>query len=227
MDNNAQLLIKKEDQTSKDYSSNGWMYLDEKGQGGSAIYLMKYPWGGDSTITATISGCKFKNNSIKGDNEERGGAAIFAEIYDGSSVKVIGPSSEFTQCFVQSGNGGSIYAKLDKTGLFQIDGDVLFKQCDAIKDISNKGGRGGSIYLCLTSDSTYNFYIVDQSRFDSNKADLWGRDVFIYCQSIFSLNALQHFLFDIFPPSYNQDNALYGTEQESITGNIEDLLVDY
>ncbi|KAA6375985.1 MAG: hypothetical protein EZS28_028487, partial [Streblomastix strix] len=178
-----------------------------------------------SPITATVTECEFKNIQTNGDSFGVGGAAIYSEIGQGGSLKVIGPSI-FTSCVSTSGDGGAIYTKLEKDGQFIIDGKVQFSDCNSIQ-VSNRGGRGGSLYLNLSQDSTYNFTIGKLTQFSDNKASLKGRDFFIYCWNIITMNVLEHILFDVDTSSYNKTNALYGTEYEPISSTHTEQLINY
>ncbi|KAA6401127.1 MAG: hypothetical protein EZS28_003348 [Streblomastix strix] len=177
-----------------------------------------------SSVIATITECQFTDINTQGDNEQRGGSAIYAEIGDQGQLSIIGPS-EFINCVCNGGNAGAIFAQLDSTGLLIIDGSVLFKECNTIIN-SEKGGRGGSLYLDFTEESTYNFTIGYQVSFIDNKADLFGRDIFIYCWNLVTLDFFHHILFDVSNP-YNQINALYGTEYEPISDTHTKQLIDY
>ncbi|KAA6350539.1 MAG: hypothetical protein EZS28_051887 [Streblomastix strix] len=116
-----------------------------------------------SSVIAAITECQFTDINTQGDNEQRGGSAIYAEIGDQGQLSIIGPS-EFINCVCNGGNAGALFAQLDSTGLLIIDGSVLFKECNSMVN-SDNGGRGGSLYLDFTEDSTYNFSIGYQ-RYD-------------------------------------------------------------
>ncbi|KAA6393427.1 MAG: hypothetical protein EZS28_011043 [Streblomastix strix] len=108
---------------------------------------------------------------------------------------------------------------------FLIQQEVYFEECEAIGS-GIAEGRGGGLYINFEQNSPYEFRIGTDTHFINNEAIVVGRDIFIYCESIDDLDPDLRLLFDVFSDSYNQTNALYGTEFTQPDPEI-DQKIDY
>ncbi|KAA6309499.1 MAG: hypothetical protein EZS28_056499, partial [Streblomastix strix] len=151
-----------------------------EGEGGNAI---RFDNNINSTITASISNCSFKNINAKADSNGRGGSAIFAQQRYYSQL-IIDNNCQFIQCINNKGNGGAIYIDIDFNSLFQFKiNDALIKDCQATADttLDYPTGYGGGIFLTGSGD-----YDVSSPKFDlsgmkilGNTADKGGQSIYI------------------------------------------------
>ncbi|KAA6399259.1 MAG: hypothetical protein EZS28_005210, partial [Streblomastix strix] len=194
--------------------------------------IFKHDEGNLTIANLTISGQIIEQQSfilgwgginIFNDLTITGGSQIIGDMW---FFSLIGGNTFFNNFTISGGEGGAIYAWLVQSGQLKIDGNVKFKECNSIQS-SNSGGRGGSIYLSLAQNSTNNFTIGNQVQFIDNKAQLFGRDIFIYCWNIISMNIQQRILININSPSYNKTNAIYGTEFGADSELGRKPLIDY
>ncbi|KAA6386594.1 MAG: hypothetical protein EZS28_017879, partial [Streblomastix strix] len=199
--------------------------IDIVGAGGNVIRIGGSSSTSTSMIDAIINDTTFKSINSKGDSNNRGGSAIFAQLGQGSILNIIG-GSKFDSIKCTNGDGGAIYASLTETAQFIVDEGTSFTNCDSFAE-ANIGGRGGGIYLHLPDGSSNDFMIWMSTVFKLNKASKFGRDIFIYCKDIYKLNVIDKILIDVFSSEYNTDNALFGTEFASELELGHTQLVDY
>ncbi|KAA6313021.1 MAG: hypothetical protein EZS28_055825, partial [Streblomastix strix] len=74
----------------------------------------------------------------------------------------INQGTQFTQCICNGGDGGAIYAKIEQNSSLEISEGVIFEQCETKQSTqSQKGGRGGAIYIDINFGSLVSFAIKD------------------------------------------------------------------
>eukprot|EP00770_Monocercomonoides_exilis_P012208 MONOS_12150.1-p1 / transcript=MONOS_12150.1 / gene=MONOS_12150 / organism=Monocercomonoides_exilis_PA203 / gene_product=unspecified product / transcript_product=unspecified product / location=Mono_scaffold00653:30-6471(-) / protein_length=2147 / sequence_SO=supercontig / SO=protein_coding / is_pseudo=false len=108
----------------------------------------------------------------------RGDGAIFSSQSERSDSWEL-ENTTFRNCECKEGNGGAIAWRVDKSGIFKIGrGEVttLIGECGAEKGSGEEKGRGGGVYLELSSPTTV-FEIVNVG-FEGNRAE-HGANVFI------------------------------------------------
>ncbi|KAA6358400.1 MAG: hypothetical protein EZS28_046073, partial [Streblomastix strix] len=107
-----------------------------------------------SKFIGTLTKCQFKNITANGDNNGRGGSALYAEMKSQSSL-TISNNCQFVQCINNDGNGGALYIDISFTpqSKFKID-NALIKECQAKADTSSSHptGYGGGIFLTGSGD---------------------------------------------------------------------------
>ncbi|KAA6398520.1 MAG: hypothetical protein EZS28_005958 [Streblomastix strix] len=148
--------------------------------GGNAIRIHNYD---QKKIVATISECEFININVICDEEDLGGAAIYAIIGENGEL-TIKDQCVFDKCSVKNGlggaifsriinsgdaafinsqfvgceafNGGCIYTEINSNGILTIDGVTSFTRC--IGTVEQEHCFAGGIYAILNSGGIMNIF---------------------------------------------------------------------
>ncbi|KAK2963960.1 hypothetical protein BLNAU_1037 [Blattamonas nauphoetae] len=139
------------------------------------------------------------------ETESEAGSAAFFTLSNSSSLALL--SSTFTSC--SSGNknclGGAVSFTLSDLA------SLVIQSCSFIGCCVNDFARGGAIGLTLSSTSS-NDFLLDSITFAHNSAG-YGRDFFLYTQSLEKSVTIDHFQFNLYPPDYIRSNALFGSDR--------------
>ncbi|KAK2963512.1 hypothetical protein BLNAU_1555 [Blattamonas nauphoetae] len=132
------------------------------------------------------------------------GSSLSYKLSNTSSLQIL--SSSFTSCSSNSPTclGGAVSFSLSEAA------SLVIQFCSFIGCCVNSAARGGAIGLTLSAGCSN--YLLDTITFAHNSAG-YGRDFFLLAQSLEESVTIDHYQFNLYPPTYIRSNALFGSDR--------------